>query len=185
MDNNFLDFFFRNNSEDKTLVKSYIGSGILTAIPGVSPYNAVEGPVILEGETAPYLIKQIIRSDNPQFSDSISFYKLVGLLEHEATTPVYVRTYPLGRRDNKGNNLPEYQMSYNKKMEDYSSTFKENKLEANAYKIEEIKAVIGNEYLFDSLKNKSIVTKEHSLTAPIKQLVRGDINEEEIDFKEC
>lgn len=173
IDYNFIDSFFRNNTNSRSYIKTVWKAQEIT---GITAYNAVKLHKLDNQETPAYLIKSIIKSDDPQFADQIRFYSLAGI--NDKGEPIYVRTTPRGRRDKKGNNFPEHIIDSQENIGKVPSLYVENNTirKGNALNLDKIQALRDKLSLDEVASLQYIITKEYGLGSVLESLRGEDIN---------
>ena len=173
IDYNFVDSFFRNNTNSRSYIKTVWN---VNNVEGTTVYNAVKLAELSNQEIPAYLIKHIIKSTNPEFSDTVNFYSLAGI--NEENEPIYTRTSPRGRRDKKGNNFLEHIIDSQESIGETPSLYSENNKfkKANAYSASQIKSIRDNLSIDEVASLQYLITKEYGLGSVLESIREDDIN---------
>lgn len=173
VDYNFIDSFFRNNTNNNKYIKTVWQ---VDSVAGTTTYNVVKLFPLENQEIPPYLIKHILKSDDPQFSDQIRFYALAGI--NDKNEPIYTRTFPRGRKDKKGNNFPEHIIDSQENIGETPSLYSENNTmkKAKAYNAKQIKLIRESLSLDDVTSLQYLITKEYGLGSVLESLIEENIN---------
>jgi ribA/ribD-fused uncharacterized protein len=127
-DMNFVDNFFRHRLEDNTLSTQFKFKQLIKTKYGNDMNSAImlDPKRIKENATPPYIIRVPIEDIDSGKLLRTQYYKFVGT--SISSHFMYVRTTPLGLRDNKGNKFVEFDNSHDYSIDKPSiSKFKTNK----------------------------------------------------------